>query len=244
MLQRLLLLSSSLAVTAMLVACGDSASAPPAPTNLDVSGPQTLSAVFGDNVAAPLGVRVTDAQGRGVQSVRVQWRVVAGAGTLVGLLQSDQSTATDNLGRATVDVLATAVGEIRVEASVPGLVGSPVVFSIDVARPADAVVRFGPIFDCYGTPSNNDPSVFAGPSGQKDVSVFVGGTVEFIYATYVHSSCTARVVSNVEPPGGDRIDSGVLGVGGRFKFVARVPGTWTFSDVLNGGSGTLTAVVP
>ena len=244
MLQRFLLLSSSLVVSATLAACGDSASAPPAPTNLDVNGPQTLSAVFGSKVAAPLGVRVTDAQGRGVQSVRVQWHVVAGAGTLIGLLQSDQSTATDNLGRSKVDFLATAVGEIRVEASVPGLVGSPVVFSVDVARPPDVVIRFGANFDCYGTPSNNDPSVFAGPSGQKDVSVIVGATVEFIYAPYLHPSCTARVVSSVEPPGGDRIDSGVLGIGGSFKFVPRVPGTWTFSDVLNGGSGTLTAVVP
>jgi len=51
-------------------------------------------------------------------------------------------------------------------------------------------------------------------------------------------------MSSVEPPGGDRIDSGVLGIGGSFTFVARVPGTWTFSDVLNGGSGTLPAVVP
>lgn len=244
MLQRLLLLSSSLVVSATLVACSDSASAPPAPTNLDVNGLQTQTAVFGNNVTAPLGVRVTDAQGRGVQSVRVQWRVVAGAGTLIGLLQSDQSTATDNLGRSTVDVLATSIGEIQVEASVPGLVGSPVVFSIDVVRPPDVVIRFGPIFDCYGTPANNDPSVFAGPSGRNDVSVIVGATVEFIYAPYLPPSCTARVVSSVEPPGGDRIDSGILGTGGSFRFVARVPGTWTFSDVLNGGSGTLTAVVP
>ena len=241
--QRLLRLSSSLVVTAALVACGDSASAPPAPTNLAVNGLQTLSAVLGHKVA-PLAVRVTDAQGRGVQSVRVQWRVVAGAGTLVGVLQSDQSTATDHLGRSTVDVVATGLGEIVVEASVPGLVGSPVVFSIDVARPPDAVIRFGPNFDCYGAPSDNDPSIFAGPSGGKDVTVIVGATVEFIYAPYLHPACTARVVSNVEPPGGDRIDSGVLGIGGSFKFVARVPGTWKFSDVLNGGSGTLTAVVP
>ena len=148
------------------------------------------------------------------------------------------------MGRSSVGFLATAVGEIQVEASVPGLVGSPVVFSVDVAQPPDVVIRFGPIFDCYGTPSNNDPSVFAGPSGQNAVSVFVGATVEFIYAPYLHPSCTARVVSSVEPPGGDRIDSGILGIGGSFKFVPRVPGTWTFSDVLNGGSGTLTAVVP
>ena len=76
------------------------------------------------------------------------------------------------------------------------------------------------------------------------MTVIVGATVEFIYAPYLHPSCTARVVSSVEPPGGVRIDSGVLGIGGSFKFVPRVPGTWMFSDVLNGGSGTLTAVVP
>ena len=89
MLRRFVLLSSSLVVGTTFVACGDSASAPPAPTNLDVNGPQRLTAVFGNKVAAPLGVRVTDAQGRGVQSVRVQWRVVAGAGTLIGLLPTD-----------------------------------------------------------------------------------------------------------------------------------------------------------
>jgi hypothetical protein len=244
MLERLLLLSSSLVVSASLVACGESASAPPTPTNLDVNGLQTLSIVLGNNVAARLGVRVTDEQGRGVRSVRVQWRIVAGAGALIGLLQSDQSTASDNLGRSKVDFRATAAGETQVEASVPGLVGSPVVFSIDVVRAPDVVIRFGPIFDCYGTPVNNDPSIFAGPSGRSDVSVTVGATVEFIYAPYLHPSCTARVVSSVEPPGGSRIDSGILAVGGSFRFVALVPGTWTFSDVLNGGSGTLTAVVP
>ena len=79
MLQRLVLLSSSVVMSVTLVACGDSASAPPAPTNLDVNGPQTLSAVFGDKVAGSLDVRVTDAQGRGVQAVRVQWSVVSGA---------------------------------------------------------------------------------------------------------------------------------------------------------------------
>jgi hypothetical protein len=242
-LQRLLLLSSPLVVSVMLAACGHSVSAPPAPANLDVNGPQTLSTVIGD-VAARLGVRVTDAQGRGVQSVRVQWRVVAGTGTLIGVAPSDESTATDSLGRSKVDFLATSLGEIRVEASVPGLVGSPVMFSIHVEQRPDAVIRFGAMFDCYGSPVNNDPSIFAGPSGRSDVSVAVGATVEFIYAPYLHPSCTGRVVSSEEPPGGARIDSGVLGIGESFKFVARVPGTWKFSDVLNGGSGTLTAVAP
>jgi hypothetical protein len=114
-----------------------------------------------------------------VQSVRVQWRVVAGAGTLIGFRQSDQSTATDNLGRSQVDFLATSVGKMQVEASVPGLVGSPLLFWIDVEQPPDVVIGFGPMFDCYFTPINNDPSVFAGPSGRSDVSVIVGAAVEF-----------------------------------------------------------------
>jgi hypothetical protein len=160
------------------------------------------------------------------------------------LLASDQSTPTDYSGLSQVGFLPTSVGETQVEASVPGLVGSPVLFSIVATRRPEVVIQFGPIFDCYGTPANNDPSIFAGPSGKNDVSVIVGETVEFIYAPYLPPVCTARVVSSVEPPGGERIDSGILGIGGSFKFVPRVPGTWMFSDVLNGGSGTLTAVVP
>jgi hypothetical protein len=41
-----------------------------------------------------------------------------------------------------------------------------------------------------------------------------------------------------------RIDSGILGVGGTYRFAERVAGTWKFSDVPNGGTGTLTAIVP
>ena len=243
---RLQLVSSSLVVIAtFVVACGtDSASAPPVPTNLTVNGPQTRTAVVGNNVGAPLGVRVTDAQGRGIPSVRVLWRVVSGSGTFIGLLETDKSTLTDYTGLSQVDFRPTSAGEIQVEASVAGLIGSPVMFSIAATQPSEVVIHFGPIFDCYGTPANNDPSIFVGPSGKNDVRVTVGETVEFIYASYLAPVCTARVVSSVEPPGGQRIDSGVLGIGGSFKFVARVPGTWMFSDVLNGGSGTLTAIVP
>ena len=240
------LILSSFIVSATLVACGaDSVPAPPVATRLTVNGLQNPTAVAGVSVAAPLSVRVTDAQGRGVPFVLVRWRVVAGTGDLNGLLRSDQSMATDNSGVSGVDFRPTSVGRVQVEASVAGLAGSPIVFSIEATPPPGAVIHFGPMFDCYGTPSTADPSIFAGPpSGKSEVSVIVGGTVEFIYATYLLPVCTARVMSSVEPLGGERIDSGILGIGGSYKFVARVPGTWKFSDVLNGGTGTLTAIVP
>lgn len=242
---RLPRVSLSLVVSATFVACGtDSASAPPVPTNLIVGGQQTLIGIVGNMVTAPLAVRVIDKDGRGVPSVGVRWRVVAGSGTVIGVVESDQRKPTDYTGASQVGFRPTSSGESQVEASVQGLVGSPVVFSIHATQPSEVIVRFAPFFDCYGTPNNNDPSIFVGPSGKSDVRVIVGETVEFIYAPWLPPACTARVVSSVEPPGGDRIDSGIMGIGGSFKFVPRVPGTWTFSDVLNGGSGTLTAVVP
>jgi len=64
--------------------------------------------------------------------------------------------------------------------------------------------------------------------------------VEWEYAVWLPAVCTARVVTQTTPPGGQSFDSGILQPGQRFAFVPRVAGEWVFVDSINGGRGTLT----
>ena len=190
----------------------------------------------------PLSVRVTDGHNRGVPNVRVYWQVTAGAGEFTGSLQAqpriEQFTVTNADGVAHVFVRFTVVGTSTVAASVTGLESSPVTFTTTVAKPADMVIEFGPVFDC----TVNDPSQFivSGTDG-SDVSVPVGATVEWVYMESLHPACRAQITSTSWPDGGEPFDSGIMSPGQRFRFVPGVVGTWDYADALNGGDGALTA---
>jgi plastocyanin len=104
-----------------------------------------LSLVSGNNQTAapgailPLSPTVQVAQdGEPVQGQSVSWTVTAGGGTV-----NATETTTDNAGRtSTTWTLGPNEGNNRVEASVPGMVGSPVQFSATgfVQPPAPSVV--------------------------------------------------------------------------------------------------------
>jgi hypothetical protein len=99
------------------------ATPPPVPERVEKSGGDGQTGVVGAGLADPLAVRVVAADGRPVRGVPVSWRVVVG-GTL-----SDTVQATDAEGVSRVRwTLGTYPGVLGVEARVPGLAGSPVVF--------------------------------------------------------------------------------------------------------------------
>jgi hypothetical protein len=99
----------------------------------------------------------------------------------------------------------------------------------------------GPVFDC--TPFS-DPSNFLVTGGSSDAAVPVGAMVEWVYAGWLNSSCTAQIASISAPPGGEQFDSGVIHPNQSFHFLPRVAGTWRFTDKINGGEGSFMAKAP
>jgi hypothetical protein len=79
----------------------------------------------GQKLKDPLVVQVRKSDGSPARGVTVSWQVTSGGGKL-----SDASTTTRNNGRASVEwTLGPTPGVQTVDASVPGLAGSPVTFS-------------------------------------------------------------------------------------------------------------------
>jgi hypothetical protein len=71
------------------------------------------------------------------------------------------------------------------------------------------------------------------------LSAVVGTRVGIHYADYLLPVCTARFKSTSVPAGGTPFDSGVIHAGDTFEFKPDAVGNWNFTDVINGGSGTL-----
>lgn len=114
--------------------------------------------------------------------------------------------------------------------------------SVDVTcePAAEVTIRFGNLFDC-GDPAL-DPTVFRDGKGSSQVYVRVGAKVQWVYESWMHPACTARIVSTLVPPGGLPIDSGILKPGESFEFTPAVTGTWQFTDLISGGSGALIVI--
>jgi hypothetical protein len=214
--------------------------------------------VDGDNQSIPAGrvlttafaVRVATVADEPVPKVRVDWHLASGAGDFLGrrgnrwevLAAHERFTVTDRDGIARVSFLPSAAGTSTVTASLADQAITSPAFTVHVSPPITTVINFGPLFDCSGPPS--DTSMFEAGGNTGNIIVQVGQAIEWIYAPWLLPACTARIVSRSAPPGGKEIDSGRLGPSGRFHFVPDVAGTWVFTDTLNGGSGTLTAVFP
>jgi len=208
---------------------------PPAPVPvLAIVSGNGQQGTTGEFLAEPFVVRVTNPQGAGVSNVSVSWTVVSGAGGFSTLITQ---TAAD--GVASVFFRPTTPGRITVNAwAADAVQGSPATFTVDVLGPlppGDVLIRFGPIFDCYFTPANNDPSIFSVPEG----TIPVGALVVFEYAPYLLPVCAAQVRSVSVPSGGVPFDSGIIQAGQRWGVVLDVAGDWQVRDVLNGGSAIL-----
>jgi hypothetical protein len=93
------------------------------------------TATVGSPLTQPLRVTVLDASGAPVSGVAVQWTVLSGGGSLSA---SSTETAADGTTAATF-TLGAAVGTQKAQAAVPGLAGSPVVFTAN-ATPGEPAV--------------------------------------------------------------------------------------------------------
>jgi hypothetical protein len=171
---------------------------------------------------------VTDEFGIGVPGVEVTWAVAVGTGEFGPNRKPLVVAVTDRRGLSEVWFRPTAPGVTSVSASGAGLLNSPLTFT---ARTAGYFfeIPFGPLFDC------GEPNLFNEPRDP----IPVGAEVAWEYMDWVWPTCQARIVSTSVPPGGEPFDSGYLWPGDAFIFTPRVPGDWTYTDILNGGGGTL-----
>lgn len=109
----------TLVVVLALVACSDGPTEPPAgpPTRLEVTSGAAFSGAVGTLLAAPLTVRVLDAQGRAVRGADVSFSLIQGGGSL-----SPETASTDRTGEARTRLtFGPVAGAYRVHATVSGL---------------------------------------------------------------------------------------------------------------------------
>jgi hypothetical protein len=157
-----------LSAVAVLSSCGDEAIGPDSARSVTlVSGSDQVGTV-GEPLEHALVVIVTNSDESGAAGVGVSWQIVAGGGSL-----SAESDITDAEGISSVTwrLGTQAMAVNTVEASVPGLAGSPITFSaipipgapaqlakvagdeqtgpVETTLPAACVVR---VTDRYGNP--------------------------------------------------------------------------------------------
>ena len=215
---------------------------------------QPLLSIYGGNnqvafdtiarLRVPFAVRAVDADGRPLPAVRIQWRVIAGSGELTaypgGERLTDNTTTTGSDGVAAVSFRSRSLGSGIVSASATG--AAPVEFHTvtdPALEPPAVIITGGPLFDCTGGADPTRYWVGTPPAVDTVLSAVAGTRVGLRYADYLSYACTARFKSTSVPAGGTPFDSGVIHAGDMFEFKPDAVGTWTFTDAINGGSGTL-----
>jgi hypothetical protein len=175
-----------------------------------------------------LEVRLVDGQRNPVPHVPVRWVVTSGdlamQGCVPGLPPVSNWTRTGSDGIADVIFRLVAVGTSTVAAAVPGVLVSPVTFTVTATG---VVINLG---------DHGSGPTFFGPDFSPDTNVPIGTPVE-----WMNGFETAQITSTSAPPGGAPFDSGELSQGERFEFVPDVAGTWEYVDQVSGATGTLTA---
>lgn len=175
-----------------------------------------------------LEVRLVDDQQSPVPHVPVRWVITSGdlemQGCVPGILPVSNWTRTGSDGIAHVIFRLVAVGTTTVAAAVPGVLVSPVTFTVT----ATGIVI---VLSDHGS-----GPMFFGPDSSSDVTVPIGTPVE-----WMNDFETAQITSTSVPPGGAAFDSGELSQGEWFEFVPEVAGTWEYIDQVSGAAGTLTA---
>lgn len=216
------------------------------PVELSESG--AIAVVSGDGQIGKAGLfleselvaRVTDAQGNGVEGVEVTWRVASGAGDIRSVGPGGDITFADRLSKRTADGGISSVqfrphvlGTSAVLAEVPGLQGSPVVFTTEANVMVILVGRgFG----------SEEITFFVSPGFDEEVQVPVGTTVEWWESPFAGlGGNLVHITSTSVPPNGEPFDSGLISLEIPFQFVPGVAGTWEYVDQATGGTGRLTA---
>lgn len=182
---------------------GDGGGGDPVPTAVAIVSGNNQTARTGTALPQPLVVRVTDADGVGVEDVNVSWSVTSGPGSVL-----PNATSTDAQGRVSATFTAGAdLGTSTVRATVP-VISENVQFMVETTV---ALIRM------QGT-------AFVAPGGGDDVTVPVGTTIQWENFDAVQHTAT----SSAEPAGGAVIDTGLMGNGDTRNFTPMVEGTWTY----------------
>jgi plastocyanin len=175
------------------------------PTAIALSAGNNQEARISRPLAQPIQVRVTAGDDGPVPGATVAWQVTGGGGSL-----SAASASSDADGRASVTwTLGPTVGVNGAEASVG--VGLSTSFDATGSLPVRITVN---IVD----------NAFAAPGGGDDIAIMLGDSVRWLNMGSMAHSAT----SNVTPTGGASFDSGTLGNGQSFTFVASQRGDWVY----------------
>ncbi len=204
--------------TLLLTACGGDGDG--GMTNGGTNGTPvatSIAAVSGDaqtggrttDLANPLVVVLTDAQGNGVSGVNVTWTKTDASGVISVI------TASNSQGQASVVyTLGTLPGQSTITASVSGLSGSPVTFTTTAENlgPVTVTVEMSGI-------------QFQAPGGGKIVTVLLGDAIMWVNrdAAISHTATSSSV-----PAGGATFASALLATGETATFTPGRVGPWVY----------------
>ncbi len=161
------------------------------------------------DLANPLVVVVTDAQGNGVSGVNVTWTTTGAGGAFTAT-----ATQTDAQGRASVVyTLGTLPGQSTISATAGTLTGSPVTFTTTATDlgPITVTVEMSGI-------------QFQAPGGGTTVTVLLRDAIEWVNRDgFAHT-----VTSSSAPAGGATFASALLATGETATFTPGMVGTWVY----------------
>ncbi|HET6778638.1 MAG TPA: Ig-like domain-containing protein, partial [Gemmatimonadales bacterium] len=137
MISRFILWSWTVTAVA-LAACGDDGNVdPPVPSAIEAISGDGQAGIPGAQLAAPLTVQVTDADGTPAPGATVSWSVLTGGGSIE---PASSTTGVDGLASAEL-TLGSDIGQQQAQAAVSGLTGSPVVFTATASlNPAQIIL--------------------------------------------------------------------------------------------------------
>ncbi len=162
------------------------------------------------DLANPLVVVVTDAQGNGVSGVNVTW-TTTGAG---GAFTANGATQTNNQGQASVVyTLGTLPGQSTITASAGTLTGSPVTFTTTATDLGSITVTV----EMSGIQ-------FQAPGGGDIVTIQLGDVFEWVIRVAICHTATSSSV----PAGGATFASALLATGETVTFTPDRVGTWVY----------------
>lgn len=174
----------------------------------------------------PLVIRVTDGAGQAVPDFAVLWVAMDDPESSWWVFGKATRWATDSDGYSRTAFTPVTAGTNWVTVEAPGI-EREARFEAEV----DVVV-----IDYMASEGGTfaDPSCLVFGSCDQAESLPLGATVE-----WMNHLSSARLVSTSLPPGGTWFDSGQLKEGERFRFAPNVAGTWEYTDVIQGRTGTL-----